>query len=328
VGSVTGAVGSVTAPVTTTAIIQSGTAQAGASGSITLATSASTTASLYIGDTVGITAGTGAGQARIITAYSTGRVASVDWTWSVTPDNTSVYNVVASDQPALNSSLQTTYANAAPPTTAAIATATAADILSNPSDLLLTNGSGYVTSTNGGSITVDTGTAQAGAGSTITLRSGSVATNSFYNGETVFLSGGTGVGQTRTIVGYVGSTKVATVNTAWATNPDNTSTYDIFPIELAITDSSGDVTFNNTSIATVTNLTNNHATVYGYNTGEDPATLLLLNPTDLILTNGSGYVTYSNAAPPTTTSIAAAIWGAALATYDSAGTFGRAVQVK
>ena len=123
VGSVTGAVGSVTAPVTTTAIIQSGTATAGAAGSLTLANSASTTASLYIGDTLGITSGTGAGQARTITAYSTGRVAAVDWNWTVTPDNTSVYNVVGSDQAALNSSLQVAYSNAAPPTAAAIVTA-------------------------------------------------------------------------------------------------------------------------------------------------------------------------------------------------------------
>lgn len=123
VGSVTGAVGSVTAQVTTTAIIQSGTATAGAAGSLTLANSASTTASLYIGDTLGITSGTGAGQARTITAYSTGRVAAVDWNWTVTPDNTSVYNVVGSDQAALNSSLQVAYSNAAPPAAAAIVTA-------------------------------------------------------------------------------------------------------------------------------------------------------------------------------------------------------------
>ena len=36
---------------------------------------------------------------------------------------------------------------------------------------------------------------------------------------------GTGAGQTNQITGYNGSTKVATVETAWATQPDSTSLY-------------------------------------------------------------------------------------------------------
>lgn len=71
----------------------------------------------------------------------------------------------------------------------------------------------------------DTGTAQAGASGTITLQSGASATNSYYNGAVVCLTGGTGAGQSRKITGYVGSTKVATIDSNWATNPDNTSTY-------------------------------------------------------------------------------------------------------
>jgi hypothetical protein len=39
--------------------------------------------------------------------------------------------------------------------------------------------------------------------------------------------GGTGVGQTRMISGYVGATKVATVSRNWQTNPDATSVYEI-----------------------------------------------------------------------------------------------------
>jgi hypothetical protein len=126
----------------------------------------------------------------------------------------------------INGSGYVTYANAAPPSTSAIAAA----LLTNPSDLLLTNGSGYVTATNGGMspTIVTSGTAQAGAASTITLAaSGPVATNSFYNGAFVLLTGGTGAGQSRVITGYVGSSKVATLSTAWTTNPDSTSTYDV-----------------------------------------------------------------------------------------------------
>jgi hypothetical protein len=74
--------------------------------------------------------------------------------------------------------------------------------------------------------TDDVGTAQAGGASTITLRTGAVATDDYYNGAYVTITGGTGVGQTRKITAYAGSTtKVATVDSNWVTNPDNTSTY-------------------------------------------------------------------------------------------------------
>jgi len=73
----------------------------------------------------------------------------------------------------------------------------------------------------------DSGTAQAGDATHITLQSGASATNDYYKNAAIAITGGTGAGQTRQITGYVGSTKVATVDTAWATNPDGTSTYTI-----------------------------------------------------------------------------------------------------
>ena len=72
-----------------------------------------------------------------------------------------------------------------------------------------------------------TGTAQAGASSTITLASGASATNDFYRGTVIVTTGGTGSGQIRQIKAYVGSTKVATVTPAWSVTPDNTTTYSI-----------------------------------------------------------------------------------------------------
>jgi hypothetical protein len=75
--------------------------------------------------------------------------------------------------------------------------------------------------------TIRSGTAQAGAASTITLDSGASAVNSVYNGTVISLDGGTGSGQSRIITGYVGATKVATVDSAWTVTPDNTSTFDI-----------------------------------------------------------------------------------------------------
>jgi hypothetical protein len=70
-------------------------------------------------------------------------------------------------------------------------------------------------------------TAQAGAASTITLDTAASAVNDAYKDLTVSIVGGVGAGQSRVITGYVGATKVATVGSAWATNPDNTSVFRI-----------------------------------------------------------------------------------------------------
>jgi len=71
-------------------------------------------------------------------------------------------------------------------------------------------------------------TAQTGAASTITLDSGASATDDIYNRRSILLTGG-GIseGQIRTITDYDGSTKIATVDTAWSSNPTSTTTFDI-----------------------------------------------------------------------------------------------------
>ncbi len=74
---------------------------------------------------------------------------------------------------------------------------------------------------------VRSNTAQAGASTTVTLDASASATTDFYKGSLVYLTGGTGAGQARFITAYNGTTKVATVGAAWATNPDATSTFAI-----------------------------------------------------------------------------------------------------
>lgn len=70
-----------------------------------------------------------------------------------------------------------------------------------------------------------TGTAQAGASTTITLDANASAIDDYYTGLQI---GHTGDRYTlRTITDYVGSTKVATVNSAWATNPTGSDTFRI-----------------------------------------------------------------------------------------------------
>jgi hypothetical protein len=72
---------------------------------------------------------------------------------------------------------------------------------------------------------VHQGEAQAGSANTITLSASASATDGFYDpGEVILFSGG-GAGQSRSIIDYNGTTKVAVVDKDWRTNPDSTSQY-------------------------------------------------------------------------------------------------------
>lgn len=73
-----------------------GTAQAGASGTITLASGASATNNFYRGCVIVTTGGTGSGQTRQIKSYvGSTKVATVTPAWDVTPDNTTTYSIAA-----------------------------------------------------------------------------------------------------------------------------------------------------------------------------------------------------------------------------------------
>ena len=82
---------------------------------------------------------------------------------------------------------------------------------------------------------IELGTAQAGGATSITLASGASDSNTAYSGLFVRTTGGTGGAggsgslnnQARIITAYNGSTKVATVEPAWETNPDSTTTYEV-----------------------------------------------------------------------------------------------------
>ncbi|PCJ88615.1 MAG: hypothetical protein COA54_02540 [Thiotrichaceae bacterium] len=79
----------------------------------------------------------------------------------------------------------------------------------------------------------DIGTAQAGGANTITLHTEASAVDDFYNGMAVRIYGQTGSGQERIITDYDGAGRVATVNSDWAVNPNNSSLY--FVQQLSIT---------------------------------------------------------------------------------------------
>jgi hypothetical protein len=69
------------------------------------------------------------------------------------------------------------------------------------------------------------GTATAGSSNTITLDATASGLTGVYNSHTVSIYAGTGTGQEKTITGYVGGTRVATIRGTWTIVPDATSQY-------------------------------------------------------------------------------------------------------
>lgn len=76
---------------------------------------------------------------------------------------------------------------------------------------------------------IRTGTAQAGAAGSITLDASASAVDDFYKNALVVITAGTGANQCRTVSGYTGSTKVATITPNWGTNPSSDSVFFILP---------------------------------------------------------------------------------------------------
>lgn len=97
--------------------------------------------------------------------------------------------------------------------------------------------SGHTTDGTFGQINqaVRSGTAQGGGTNTITLDASASATDDLYNGCLVWIVSSTGAGQAGVITDYVGSTKVATVDNNWRTNPNSSSVFVILPGSLGLT---------------------------------------------------------------------------------------------
>lgn len=80
------------------------------------------------------------------------------------------------------------------------------------------------------------GTAQAGGASTITLAANAILKDGSLDGCYVLITNNSPAGaqyQLRKIIGSIASTQVATVDSAWGTNPSSASTYDILAPETA-----------------------------------------------------------------------------------------------
>lgn len=194
-------------------VLREGTAQAGAASTITLDSGASATDQAYRDALVVLRSGTGAPQVRIVESYvGSSKVATVNRPWQVNPDNTSVFSVL---------SLPGSIADA---------------VLDGARSSFTVGGSVGELMNWLAMLFSRVATAQAGGTSTITLDTGASASNDIYNGHKVKIQSGTGAPQSRTIVDYDGTTKVATVDEPWAVNPDNTSQFVLIPLaELSAT---------------------------------------------------------------------------------------------
>lgn len=73
--------------------------------------------------------------------------------------------------------------------------------------------------------TIKVGLVQAATANTITLASDASSVNDYYDGDLIKIDAGTGEGQIRVVRGYNGTTKVATIDPPWDTQPDATSEY-------------------------------------------------------------------------------------------------------
>lgn len=129
--------------------------------------------------------------------------------------------------------------------------------------------------------TSHTGTAQGGTAISITLAAGASATNGLYDPGLVRIISGTGAGQTRTIIDYNGTSKVATVDKDWRTNPDATSVYEIISAPNLMSTNEGvaagggasTITLNSTAVAT-DNYYNGQLVVIRSGVGQDQVRII------------------------------------------------------
>lgn len=149
--------------------VRSNTAQAGGATSITLDASASSVNDFYTNCLVRLTGGTGAGQARFITAYDgTTKVATVV-TWQTNPDNTSTFAILPFDTAPANTRVWSAGETVNANTTQIFSQSDAASALSNilmgtAGETLVCNITGNITGNLSGTV----GTVNALAANAIT----------------------------------------------------------------------------------------------------------------------------------------------------------------
>ena len=212
-------------------VIQTGTASAGTTSSITLQTSLGAN-NVCKGFLVVITGGTGVGQSRVITSYTDStRVALVSWNWIAIPDATSQYAIMAFQNPGINSnthvfasieSIRSTGVSESVSGRFAAAWNRFFDVATPVHTCANVDQSGDLYS----KLVIATGTATAASSTTITLQN-ALGFDSAAQDCAIAIIGGTGAGQLRPIQSYTNATKVVVTGGSWNVTPDATSQYAI-----------------------------------------------------------------------------------------------------
>lgn len=86
-----------------------------------------------------------------------------------------------------------------------------------------------------GAFAIESGTAQGGTSNSITLAATTNSIDGIFNRNLIVLTDNTGVGQTRTIVDYNGTTKKVVVDRDWRVTPDDTTVYQVIPDDTPLT---------------------------------------------------------------------------------------------
>lgn len=206
--------------------VNEGLAQGGTSNTITLNSTAASGDGTYIDQLVFIRSGLGQDQVGVVIAYNgTTKVATISKNWIVNPDTTSGYVVLPSSDVALM----------AGGLDAIIVTDIGTvEIAKAVWDRVLTGATHNIVNSAGrrireviDSVVLSSDNAQSATINTITLASGEPSVDGTYDPSHVTIVGGLGAGQTRLVLQYEGSTRIATVDRNWKITPDATSVYTI-----------------------------------------------------------------------------------------------------
>jgi len=227
------------------------------------------------------------------------------------------------------------------------------DEILNASSHNTANSAGRRLRTLNADVVIYSGTATAGSTNTISLGSGASATNDVYAGQLITLTSGTGVGQTRRIIDYVGSTKVATVDRNWTTNPANGTGFDItastssgISVEGVLASATSTTAVLGTEASSVDDIYNNGiiTIVSGTGAGQFKDITDYVGSTKTVTIDGtwsvtpnstSGYavvpsgsqVEGGTSSAPSAAENATAVWAALRAANATSGSFGEALDV-
>lgn len=266
----------------------SGTAQAGAAGTITLASTAPTfdLAGCIVKTTGGTGGGGGSGsqgnQARVITAYNgSTKVATVEPNWETTPDNTTTYAILLTDM--FNPS--------------GAADALLDEVLSTT--VHNTDGSVGQRVRRSSAIATDGVVNDAGATTTSFIVGGTVTTNDFFNDQVLVFTTGALAGQSKPVLDYDGATKTITLSEALTSAPANGVEFVLIPVHVH-------------PVAQIVEGVWGEALPGAYGAGEAG---------NILGTNLDGLISDI----PNAASNAAAVWDEATAGHVGAGSFGKAV---